>query len=1159
MKKELLTLSRTALVCLLSLFNIVIASAQVERTINVPYTASSSPTFQALLYLPSDYSSTSMNYPLLVFCHNSSEAADGASAGTGLAKIYNQASYGGPAYFIEHGGWPATFTNPVNGRQEQFIVVSPQSNTWAINGDELAYIVNFLVANYRVDTSRIHLTGVSSGGAGVVEYAAQMNPDEDPPSQSARVRRWKPADMVAMSEATNNPTQAWGNVIVADSIPDWGFGDENNDLYGEFTLNLTTVINHAKSGYARFTSFNTGHGPWNPFYNPAYTENFTWRNRQSNYSMYSWMLGNSRISVPTGPVANAGPAQTITLPTNQVTLNGNASTGNITSYAWMQVSGPSTATITAPNSVSTLVTGLVQGVYVFRLTVTGGSTATVQVTVNPTAPLVANAGTPQTITLPTNQVTLNGSASTGNITAYLWTKITGPDPGSIQSPTSAITVVTGLVAGVYTFQLRVTDDLGAFATGTVNVTVNSNTGYASPVASIVAPTQTISLPASSVNETVSFVLTGASLNSINWSKFKTPGQTPKTVVFLGSSTTAGSGASTEDSAYVWRFTNFYTAQGMISRVVNLGTSGINLYNAMPTGYVAPSSVVNVLGAAGAAVDPTINVTKALSYSPDMIVISFPTNGYDVLSTADIMNGLQTLYNAAAANGAECFVTTTQPREDFTASRQAFLQVLRDSILLRFGPHAMNFYDAVTVPGTTRRLYPADDDDDDIHLNDRGHRQLFNIVVGTNIFRNKISSPSVISSPGSASTAITGLTVGTHLFQATVIDSHGQDANAIATVTVNQGANPVANAGSPQTIYLPTSQVTLDGSASSGNITSYAWTQVSGPAMDTLVSPSAVATIVRGLVQGIYVFQLMVTDNLGATSIATTTVTVNNAITGKMINVNVYGGTNPYSNSQWNNWNVNNGINSPTLTYSDGTSSGVTASLSINESVVDNGANYGGTMAPAPVLRYASYCEITRTLTLNGLKTAASYTIELYASRNSNSGQKSVFAIAGQVSDTVLTYRNLTDKAVFSGVQANSSGRIVITISTPTGYNYLNGFAITETSSNGTNGGMGSEVPSAHAASFGGRDSNRDASGSGEFLIYPNPAGDQATLYLNNVHTGALRITILDRAGVILRKTELRKEGISSSIEVPVSGLAAGIYLIVVQVNNWRDSRALIKL
>lgn len=280
-------------------FSLLQAHAQVEKIINVPYTTAASPTFQALINLPSDYATApTKKYPLLVFCHGDGEA------GTNLSLIYNSLGSGGPAYFIEHGQWPASFTNPVTGVQEQFIVVSPQANAWGPNGDQLNNIVTYLVANYRVDINRIHLTGLSAGAAGVVEYASQLDPNETTvPSVGVDARNYPAASMVPMSQATYDPPQSWGNVAVANLTPCWGVGDTVNDIHGNETQDYTIVINKAKPGFARLTKFLTGHGPWNPFYVPTYTEKFTWNGVTANYSIYTWMLVNVRTSGnPTPPV-----------------------------------------------------------------------------------------------------------------------------------------------------------------------------------------------------------------------------------------------------------------------------------------------------------------------------------------------------------------------------------------------------------------------------------------------------------------------------------------------------------------------------------------------------------------------------------------------------------------------------------------------------------------------------------------------------------------------------------------------------------------------------------------------------------------------------------------------------------------------------------------
>jgi hypothetical protein len=91
--------------------------------------------------------------------------------------------------------------------------------------------------------------------------------------------------------------------------------------------------------------------------------------------------------------------------------------------------------------------------------------------------------------------------------------------------------------------------------------------------------------------------------------------------------------------------------------------------------------------------------------------------------------------------------------------------------------------------------------------------------------------------------------------------------------------PIANAGTSQTITLPTDSVTLTGSGvdADGNVVAYLWSQVSGPSFTTIINPGSSSTKVKGFRQGVYVFQLMVTDNKGATGVAKDTIIVNPAL------------------------------------------------------------------------------------------------------------------------------------------------------------------------------------------------------------------------------------------------------------------------------------------
>jgi hypothetical protein len=144
------------------------------------------------------------------------------------------------------------------------------------------------------------------------------------------------------------------------------------------------------------------------------------------------------------PTLSAGTNQAISTPNTTLTATGNsalliarthpAANGIDTagyswvSYAWSQVSGPSTASISSPTARSTTVTGLVNGTYVFRVLATdnntGQDTASLRVTVT-LPPLSASpssitglngtagtAGTPQTVTVTFSGITVTANAPT---------------------------------------------------------------------------------------------------------------------------------------------------------------------------------------------------------------------------------------------------------------------------------------------------------------------------------------------------------------------------------------------------------------------------------------------------------------------------------------------------------------------------------------------------------------------------------------------------------------------------------------------------------------------------------------------------------------------------------------------------------------------------
>jgi len=207
------------------------------------------------------------------------------------------------------------------------------------------------------------------------------------------------------------------------------------------------------------------------------------------------------------PNANAGEDVIIYYPRSEVTLNGNKSVDDhgIVSWEWTKEKTSDgqelTADITGARTPYLTASHLEQGVYNFLLRVTDskGQTAEDRVTVyvKPASNLapVAKAGNTQTVSLPVPYVTLDGSGSNDDVglTSYRWSVVTEPRPpvsdsdagggggAVLATPGAAVTNVTNLTVGEYTFRLTVTDGSNNTGTDTVQVIVKQDTN-AAPVA-----------------------------------------------------------------------------------------------------------------------------------------------------------------------------------------------------------------------------------------------------------------------------------------------------------------------------------------------------------------------------------------------------------------------------------------------------------------------------------------------------------------------------------------------------------------------------------------------------------------------------------------------------------------------------------------------------
>lgn len=379
--------------------------------------------WNAYVHLPWDYNANpNKHYPTIVFFPGIGEV------GTTASKVIAN----GPGAYIAS-GWNGNVK--VGNDSVKFIIVSlqpPQSFPPEIYIDIRLETIKSL---YRVDESRLHLTGLSHGGwcsdmyitgdnlGGPYTYASKI-------ASVVEVQGVQPSDNAPYPNLFDNFVLSGGRFLGFEQLLD--FRD---------TRTRVNRMNSTKPNSAIYvqTLFGLGgHCCWANFYGGGGTAPGTFLLDGTLQNLYQWIGRQSRPQANIPPVVTAGTDQILTLPTNATTLYGVATDpGGLGTIAWSKASGPSAGVITNPAAAQTPVTGLVEGIYDFALNVTdnvgASSKDTVRVTVRAPVPAAAVA-----IAGPVNACSLVPAAGNGNGTpgtystrkvnyasSYTWTVPTG--------------------------------------------------------------------------------------------------------------------------------------------------------------------------------------------------------------------------------------------------------------------------------------------------------------------------------------------------------------------------------------------------------------------------------------------------------------------------------------------------------------------------------------------------------------------------------------------------------------------------------------------------------------------------------------------------------------------------------------------------------------
>jgi predicted peptidase len=212
--------------------------------------------------LPALYDSTTKTYPLLISLHGAAQYGNG---GVDLPLILQA----GVPKLLSENLFPPNFL--VNGKNYSFIVLAPQL-TKASSIDEIQHFIDFAKSKYRIDPSRVYITGLSVGS----EMTWQMGIQH-----STTLSAIVPFSGMAVTDTL--PVNA--STIANTGLPVWAFQNDDDPIFNPLIVKdfIAAINKNAPAVPARLTEkASGGHDTWTLGTDPAYKEN--------GMNIYEWML-----------------------------------------------------------------------------------------------------------------------------------------------------------------------------------------------------------------------------------------------------------------------------------------------------------------------------------------------------------------------------------------------------------------------------------------------------------------------------------------------------------------------------------------------------------------------------------------------------------------------------------------------------------------------------------------------------------------------------------------------------------------------------------------------------------------------------------------------------------------------------------------------------